>query len=126
MLLTRIRFNWIKKYKWLLTVTVCFMRPARMLTTTEPVVFFFTLWISYAWGILHLFFSSVVQTFSENYNWSTLATGCVQLAISVGAVIGTAVNPVQDCFALHAFRRPQQGESRKAHSRARLYTSFSR
>lgn len=99
-----------------------FMRPARMLTT-EPVVIFFTLWISFAWGILYLFFSSIVQTFSENYNWSTLATGLVQLAISVGAVIGTAVNPAQDWLYLRSAYRNKEIPG-KPIPEARLYTSI--
>jgi hypothetical protein len=44
---------------------------------TEPVVTFFTLWVSFAWGILFLFFSSVVQTFSTNYGFDTFQTGLV-------------------------------------------------
>ncbi|KAJ5581275.1 hypothetical protein N7450_007576 [Penicillium hetheringtonii] len=50
-------------------VQVSFERPTRMLLT-EPVVIFFTLWVSFAWGILFLFFSSVGQTFSHNYGWA--------------------------------------------------------
>src|SRR5699024_629353 len=64
-----------------------FERPTRMLVT-EPVVAFFTLWIAFAWGILFLFFSSVVQTFRTNYGMNNLQTGTVQLAISVGALVG--------------------------------------
>lgn len=45
---------------------VSFELHTRMLVT-EPVVTFFTLWVSFAWGILFLFFSSVGQTFSHNY-----------------------------------------------------------
>ncbi|CAN9181520.1 unnamed protein product [Alternaria alternata] len=74
---------------------VSFMRPTKMLLT-EPVVTFFTLWISFAWGILFLFFSSVVQTFSASYGFGTFQTGMIQLAITVGALIGTLINPIQD------------------------------
>jgi len=76
-------------------VQTSFERPTRMLIS-EPVVSFFTLWISFAWGILFLFFSSVVQTYSNNYGWGSLQTGLIQLAISVGALIGTVLNPLQD------------------------------
>ncbi|PLB38859.1 putative MFS multidrug transporter [Aspergillus candidus] len=101
---------------------VSFERPTRMLLT-EPVVAFFTLWISFAWGILFLFFSSVVQTFSHNYGMNTLQTGMIQLAISVGALIGTLINPLQDWIYLRtASRNPEK----PGHPipEARLYTSI--
>ncbi|BCS23622.1 putative MFS multidrug transporter [Aspergillus puulaauensis] len=101
---------------------ISFKRPTKMLLT-EPVVIFFTLWISFAWGILYLFFSSVVQTFSANYNWSIMATGLVQLAISVGAVIGTAVNPLQDLLYLRSSQRNKEKPG-KPIPEARLYTSI--
>lgn len=91
--------------------------------TSEPVVIFFTLWISFAWGILYLFFSSVVQTYSTNYDWSILATGLVQLAISVGATIGTLINPVQDWFYLRSASRNKEKPGRPI-PEARLYTSI--
>ncbi|KAL4974651.1 major facilitator superfamily domain-containing protein [Aspergillus desertorum] len=97
-------------------------RPTRMLLT-EPVVTFFTLWISFAWGILYLFFSSVVQIFGENYGWDTMATGLVQLAISVGAVIGTVFNPVQDWLYLRSTDKNKEKPA-KPIPEARLYTSI--
>ncbi|KAI9370274.1 major facilitator superfamily domain-containing protein [Aspergillus egyptiacus] len=99
-----------------------FQRPVHMLTT-EPVVIFFTLWISFAWGILYLFFSSVVQTYGTNYGWSNFATGLIQLAISVGAVIGTAVNPFQDWIYLRSAARNKEKPGRPI-PEARLYTSI--
>ncbi|KAL5343991.1 major facilitator superfamily domain-containing protein [Aspergillus crustosus] len=101
---------------------ISFKRPTSMLLT-EPVVTFFTLWISFAWGIMYLFFSSVVQTYGQNYGWSTLATGLIQLAISVGAIIGTAFNPIQDRIYLHSAARNKE---RPGHPipEARLYSSI--
>ncbi|CAG8944416.1 unnamed protein product [Penicillium salamii] len=101
---------------------VSFERPTRMLIT-EPVVIFFTLWVSFAWGILFLFFSSVAQTFSANYGWGTFQTGLVQLAISVGAVIGTVFNPIQDWIYLNSAKRNRERPG-KAIPEARLYTSI--
>ncbi|CAI7586491.1 unnamed protein product [Penicillium pancosmium] len=101
---------------------ISFKRPTRMLTS-EPVVIFFTLWISFAWGILYLFFSSVVQTYSTNYNWGSLATGLVQLAISVGAIIGTIINPIQDWFYFRSAKRNTEKPGRPI-PEARLYTAI--
>lgn len=99
-----------------------FERPARMLTA-EPVVIFFTLWVSFAWGVLYLFFSSVVQTFQSAYGFGTLQTGLIQLAISVGAVIATAINPAQDWAYLRSARRNKDRPG-KPIPEARLYASI--
>ncbi|KAI4943696.1 hypothetical protein J4E86_009661 [Alternaria arbusti] len=101
---------------------VSFMRPTKMLFT-EPVVTFFTLWISFAWGILFLFFSSVVQTFSASYGFGTFQTGLVQLAITVGALIGTLINPLQDWMYLRTASKNQERPG-KPIPEGRLYTSI--
>jgi MFS family permease len=101
---------------------VSFMRPTKMLLT-EPVVIFFTLWISFAWGILFLFFSSVVQTFGANYNFGIFQTGLIQLAITVGALIGTLINPIQDWLYLRTAPKNTERPG-KPIPEARLYTSI--
>jgi MFS family permease len=98
------------------------MRPTKMLLT-EPVVIFFTLWISFAWGILFLFFSAVVQTFSASYGFNTMQTGLVQLALTVGAAIGTLINPLQDWLYLRTASRNKERPG-KPIPEARLYTSI--
>lgn len=52
-----------------------------------------------------------------------MATGLVQLAISVGAVIGTAVNPLQDWLYLRSSQRNKEKPG-KPIPEARLYTSI--
>lgn len=91
----------LEKESTLNMLKTSFRRPVRMLLT-EPVVTFFTLWVSFAWGILFLFFMSVPQTFSTNYNMDVFQTGLIQLAISVGALIGTVINPAQDWLYLRS------------------------
>ncbi|UPX20668.1 uncharacterized protein EKO05_0010893 [Ascochyta rabiei] len=101
---------------------VSFMRPTKMLVS-EPVVTFFTLWISFAWGILFLFFSSVVQTFGDSYGFGIFQTGLIQLAITVGAVIGTLINPLQDWMYLRTASKNDE-RAGKPIPEARLYTSI--
>ncbi|PGH23494.1 hypothetical protein AJ80_02448 [Polytolypa hystricis UAMH7299] len=101
---------------------ISFERPTRMLLT-EPVVTFFTLWISFAWGILFLFFASVPQTYKANYGFNTFQSGLIQLAISVGAVIGTVVNPLQDWIYRRSARYNKQKPGVPL-PEARLYTSI--
>ncbi|OJJ32505.1 hypothetical protein ASPWEDRAFT_54102 [Aspergillus wentii DTO 134E9] len=101
---------------------ISFERPTRMLLT-EPVVTFFTLWISFAWGILYLFFNSVVQTFAANYGFNTFQTGLIQLAISVGALIGTVFNPFQDWIYFRSAANNKEIPG-KPIPEARLYTAI--
>lgn len=89
---------------------------------TESVVSSFTLWISFAWGILFLFFSSVVTTYQSEYGFTIFQTGLVELAITVGAVIGTAVNPVADWLYLRSKGRNKETPGVPI-PEARLYTA---
>lgn len=111
----------LTKQSTLTLLALSFHRPAQMLTT-EPVVIFFTLWVSFAWGILFMFFSSVVQTFQASYGFGTMSTGLVQLAISVGALIATFINPLQDWAYLRSARRNTERPG-KPIPEARLYFS---
>jgi hypothetical protein len=98
---------------------VSFKRPTKMLVT-EFVVISFTLWVSFAWGILFLFQSSVTQVFTELYGFGTFQTNLVQLALSVGAIVGTIINPVQDRLYLRSAKSNKERPG-KAVPEARLY-----
>lgn len=56
---------------------VSFQRPVKMLCT-DWVAPSQTLWVSFAWGLLFLFQSSVPQTFSGNYGFNNFETSLVQ------------------------------------------------
>lgn len=98
---------------------ISFLRPTKMLAT-EFVVISFTLWVSFAWGILFLFQTSVPLVFSELYGFNTLQTGCIQLALSFGAILAAIFNPLQDRLYIHSARRNME---RPGHPipEARLY-----
>lgn len=98
---------------------VSFKRPTKMLVT-EFVVISFTLWVSFAWGILFLFQSSVTQVFTELYGFGTFQTNLVQLALSGGAIVGTIINPVQDMLYLRSAKNNKERPG-KAVPEARLY-----
>ncbi|KYG50025.1 hypothetical protein M433DRAFT_139546 [Acidomyces richmondensis BFW] len=98
---------------------ISFGRPTKMLLT-EFVVIAFTLWASFAWGILFLFESSIVQMFQTLYGWSMFPTTMVQLALSVGAVLATLINPLQDRLYLKSARRNEEKPGRPI-PEARLY-----
>ncbi|KAK4685578.1 hypothetical protein P7C73_g4569, partial [Tremellales sp. Uapishka_1] len=103
-------------------VLASFRRPTKMLVT-EIVVIAFTLWVSFAWGLLFLFQSSVVQTFSNDYGFNTFQCSLIQLALSVGAVIGTIINPLQDRLYRRSARKNKENPG-KPIPEARLYFSI--
>ncbi|EME84439.1 uncharacterized protein MYCFIDRAFT_203024 [Pseudocercospora fijiensis CIRAD86] len=96
-----------------------FMRPTKMLIS-EFVVISFTIWVSFAWGLLFLFQSSVGIVFSELYNFDTFQVTLIQLAVSVGAIIGGAINPLQDRLYFKSARRNAERPG-KCIPEARLY-----
>ncbi|CAD6506165.1 BgTH12-07095 [Blumeria graminis f. sp. triticale] len=94
-------------------------RPIKMLCT-EWVVFSQTVWVSFAWGLLFLFQSSIPQTFGENYGMGQFETSLIQLAISVGAIVATIINPIQDRSYLRSAARSSDGQPIPE---SRLYSS---
>ena len=109
----------IRKPGILQALKISFMRPTKMLAT-EFVVSSFTLWVSFAWGILFLFQSSVPIVFSELYGFNTFQTSLIQLALSLGAIVGTIVNPIQDKLYLKSAARNMERPG-KPILEARLY-----
>ncbi|KJX95167.1 MFS multidrug transporter like protein [Zymoseptoria brevis] len=105
----------------LAAIRISFLRPTKMLTS-EFVVIAFTLWVSFAWGILFLFQSSVPLVFSQVYAFSTFQVTLVQLAVSVGALLATLLNPLQDALYLSSAHRNTERPG-KPIPEARLYTA---
>lgn len=109
----------LSKVSLLQEIKVSFKQPTKMLLT-EFVVISFTLWVSFAWGILFLFQSSVPLVFSTLYGWTMFPTTLVQLSLSVGAVVATIINPIQDRYYLKSAKRNQETPGRPI-PEARLY-----
>ena len=109
----------LNKPSMLENLKVSFMRPSKMLGT-EFVVSSFTLWVSFALGILFLFQSSIPIVFSELYGHNTFQTTLLQLAPSFGAIIATIINPLQDKLYLGSAKRNMERPG-KPIPEARLY-----
>ncbi|KAK1779608.1 major facilitator superfamily domain-containing protein [Copromyces sp. CBS 386.78] len=75
-------------------------RPFHLLFT-EPVVFFFSLWAAFAWGVLYLTFGSVPLVFQRQYGWDIEHAGRVFAAMIVGAVLATAIGIWQEKMLHH-------------------------
>ncbi|KAH8165230.1 hypothetical protein CIB48_g3031 [Xylaria polymorpha] len=68
---------------------------------TEPIVFFFSLWVSFAWAILYLTFGSIPLVFRRQYGFSIQQSGYVFASMIVGAIIATVCGVLQDDLLRH-------------------------
>lgn len=70
-------------------------RPFHLLVT-EPVVFFFSLWVSFSWAVLYLTFGSIPLVFSHSHGFTIQQSGAVFAALCVGASLSTVLSIYQD------------------------------
>ncbi|TPX14676.1 uncharacterized protein E0L32_005071 [Thyridium curvatum] len=71
-----------------------FAFPLRLLAT-ESVVFWFSLWLSFAWCILYMQFSSIGFVFRRTYDFSSTEVGAVYTSVIVGAILGSILAVAQ-------------------------------
>ena len=69
------------------------------LLATEPVVFFFSLWIAFAWALLYMTFSIIPLVFTTNHNFDTQQNGAVFAAVAIGSILGTIISIFQEKLA---------------------------
>lgn len=82
-------------------ISISVWRPFHLLFT-EPVVFFFSLWVSFAWAVLYLTFASVPYVFEKAYHWNIEEAGYIFAAMMVGAVLSTTIGVWQDELLKHS------------------------
>lgn len=73
--------------KWANALYIVFRSPFRFansmrhpfadLLFTEPVVFFFSLWVSFSWAVLYLQFGAIPLVFQDNHGFNLLQSGAV-------------------------------------------------
>ncbi|KAI1736103.1 major facilitator superfamily domain-containing protein [Xylaria scruposa] len=68
---------------------------------TEPIVFFFSLWVSFAWAILYLTFGSIPLVFRRQYGFTIEQSGYVFASMIVGGIIATVFGVLQDHLLKH-------------------------
>ncbi|KAH8744908.1 major facilitator superfamily domain-containing protein [Diaporthe sp. PMI_573] len=81
-------------------ISVSLYRPFHLLWT-EPVVFWFSAWVSFAWAVLYLTFSSVPYVFRTVYGWDSESTGYMFTAIMIGGMLSTVIGVFQDDLLKH-------------------------
>jgi MFS family permease len=76
-------------------IAISLYRPFHLLLT-EPVVFFFSLWVSFSWAVLYLTFAAIPLVFTESYGFNIQQTGAVFGAMCIGALISTFISIYQE------------------------------
>jgi MFS family permease len=69
------------------------------LLLTEPVVFFFSLWVAFAWGVLYMTFDAIPLVFETRHNFTVSQVGSVFATITIGSIIGTVLSVFQEKIA---------------------------
>lgn len=81
-------------------ISISVYRPFHLLVT-EPVVFSFSLWVSFAWAVLYLTFSSVPYVYETVYGWNIEKAGYIFGAMIVGSLLSTVIGIWQDELLKH-------------------------
>ena len=76
-------------------ITISLFRPFHLLFT-EPVVFFFSLWITFAWSCLYLLFGVIPLIFQTRYGFNIEQSGAVFTSISIASIISTIISICQE------------------------------
>ena len=76
-------------------IVISVYRPFHLLTT-EPVVFFFSLWVAFSWAVLYLTFGSIPLVFSHSHGFTIQQSGAVFAALIVGSIISTILSIYQE------------------------------
>ena len=83
-------------------ISISCYRPFHLLIT-EPVVFWFSLWVSFSWGVLYLQFGSIPLVFAEQHGFDLEQNGAVFAAIAIGSIIATILSIYQEKVAKHYY-----------------------
>nr|ALK02046.1 fructose facilitator [Zygosaccharomyces kombuchaensis] len=62
---------------------------------SEPVVFFFGMWIAFTWFITFLFLSVITITFSDSKHWPEGTAGLPYISLCIGVSLGFILNFLQ-------------------------------
>ncbi|PSR88793.1 major facilitator superfamily domain-containing protein [Coniella lustricola] len=81
-------------------ISISIYRPFHLLVT-EPVVFSFSVWVSFAWAVLYLTFASIPYVYETVYGWNIESAGYIFAAIMIGSIIATIIGVFQDELLKH-------------------------
>ncbi|KAL9115320.1 MAG: hypothetical protein Q9227_000641 [Pyrenula ochraceoflavens] len=86
----------------LTTIAISLYRPFHLLFT-EPVVFFFSLWAAFAWGVLYLQFDAIPLIYQSVHHFSLSSAGAVFASTCIGSLLATLLSIIQEPLARRYF-----------------------
>ncbi|TVY34503.1 Efflux pump [Lachnellula occidentalis] len=81
-------------------ITISVYRPFHLLVT-EPVVFFFSLWVAFSWAVLYLTFGAIPLVFERSHGFTLQQSNAVFAAMCAAAIISTVISIYQDRILNH-------------------------
>ncbi|PWN98487.1 MFS general substrate transporter [Tilletiopsis washingtonensis] len=101
-------------------VTHSLTRPIKMLFT-EPIVTAFSLWVAFLWGFMYMLLESIGLV-TQLHNFTPGQTGLVFLSICGAAILGNALNPLQEyMYKKHVGKRGPEARLYSACAAAPLF-----
>lgn len=95
-------------------ITISVYRPFHLLVT-EPVVFFFSLWVAFSWAVLYLTFGAIPLVFETSHAFTLQQANAVFASMCIAALLSTILSIYQDRLLtsyLHASGKHIQNPSR--------------
>jgi multidrug resistance protein len=80
------------------SIGISMFRPFHLLFT-EPVVFFFSLWVAFSWAVLYLTLAAIPLVFRNNHGFSLQQANSVFAAMCVGSILATILSIYQEKIA---------------------------
>ncbi|KAH7126856.1 major facilitator superfamily domain-containing protein [Dendryphion nanum] len=79
-------------------IGISLYRPFHLLFT-EPVVFWFSLWVAFSWAVLYLTLAAIPLVFQRNHGFNLQEANAVFAAMCVGAILATFLSIYQEKIA---------------------------
>tara|TARA_R110002003_G_scaffold288_9_gene18394 strand:+ start:10794 stop:12605 length:1812 start_codon:yes stop_codon:yes gene_type:complete len=79
-------------------ISLSLYRPFHLLFT-EPVVFWFSLWVAFSWAVLYLTLAAIPLVFQTNHNFSLQQSNAVFASMCIASIIATVLSIYQEKIA---------------------------
>ncbi|KAH6664719.1 MFS multidrug transporter-like protein [Halenospora varia] len=90
-------------------ISISVYRPFHLLVT-EPVVFFFSLWVAFSWAVLYLTFGAIPLVFQRSHDFNLQEANAVFAAMMVGATLSTVLSIYQDRLLAYYLSSPSKND----------------
>jgi len=92
-------------------ISISLSRPFYLLFT-EPVVFWFSLWVAFSWAVLYLTLAAVPLVFQTTYGFDLQISNAMFAFMCIGSIIATVLSIYQEKLARRYGKLDHQPEAR--------------